>query len=208
MATTSLPPAPPLPLSAAINGRSLRELLSVTREELAACLKSDNLIAAARDNEKKFAGWMASTQWPELNGLVADHLLGFLEENVVTIFAGAWSKYVELRKAARETLDETKSTAAVALADHDFSWSINPEIDVLLNGAKVASIPFIIELAFVVCALELSLCKGAINRVSSGRCSCKAQISCGDFPPVWERSLAGVDLPGELRLTHPITIVH
>jgi hypothetical protein len=207
MASTSLPVAPPLPLSAAINGRSLRELLSVTREELAACLKSDNLVAAARDNEKKFAGWMASTQWPQLNGQVADHLLGFLEENVVTIFAGAWSKYVELRKVARETLDDTKSTAAVELAEHDFSWSINPEIDVLLNGAKVASIPFTIELACVVSALELSLYRGAINRVSSGRCSCKAQISCADFPPVWERSLAGVDLPGELRLTHPITIV-
>lgn len=210
MATTSLPVVPPLPLSAGatIDGRPLRSLLSVTREELAARLDSDTLVAAARDNEKKFASWMVSTHWPQLTGRVADHLLGFLEENVVTIFAGAWSKYAELRKAARETLEAEKSTVDVALADHDFTWSIRPEIDVLLNGSQVASIPFTIELACAVSALELSLCKGAINRVSSGKCSCKAQISCADFPPVWERPLAGVDLPGELRLTHPITIIH
>ena len=212
MTTTSLPVANPLPLSAAtVDGRTLRELLSVTREELAARLNSDTLVAAARDNEKKFASWMASTHWPQLTGQVADHLLGFLEENVVTVFAGAWSKYAELRKAARETLDDTKSTVDVVLADHDFTWSIRPEIDVLLNGAKVASIPFTIEsplAAFAATRLELSLCKGAINGVSSGKCSCKAQISCADFPPVWERPLAGVDLPGEMRLTHPIAIVH
>lgn len=209
MATTSLPVAPPLPLPAAtVDGRTLRELLSVTREELAAGLSSDTLVAAARDNEKKFANWMASTHWPQLTGQVAGHLLGFLEENVVTIFAGVWSKYAELRKAAHETLNDTKSTIDVALADHDFIWSIRPEIDVLLNGAKVASIPFAIELACAISVLELSLCKGAIDRVSSGKCNCKAQISCADFPPFWERSLAGVDLPGELRLTHPITIVH
>jgi hypothetical protein len=209
VATTSLPVAPPPPLSAAtVDGRTLRELLSVTRDELAACLNSDTLVAAARDNEKKFASWMATTHWPQLTSQIADHLLGFLEENVATIFLGAWSKYAELRKAARETLDDTKSTVDVALADHDFVWSIRPEIDVLLNGAKVASIPFTVELACAVTALELSLCKGAINRVNSGKCNCKAQISCADFPRVWERPLAGVDLPGELRLTHPITIVH
>lgn len=208
MATPSLPVAPPLSAVATVDGRTLRELLSVTREELAARLNSDTLVAAAHDNEQKFASWMASSHWPQLTSQVADHLLGFLEENVVTIFAGAWSKYVELRKAARETLGDTKSTVDVALADHDFIWSIRPEIDVLLNGAKVASIPFAIELACAVSALELSLSKGAIKRVSSGKCSCKAQISCANFPPFWERPLAGIDLPGELRLTHSITIVH
>lgn len=210
MATPSLPVTSPLPFSAAttVDGRTLRELLSITREELAARLNSDTLVAAARDNEKQFASWMTSTHWPQLTSQVADHLLGFLGENVVTIFAGVWSKYAELRKAARETLDDTKSTVDVALADHDFTWSIRPEIDVLLNGIKVASLPFTIELVCVVSALELSLSKGAINRVGSGKCSCKAQIQCADFPPVWERPLAGVDLPGELRLTHPITIVH
>lgn len=210
MSNNPLPPAAQLPLAAAVmvDGRTLRELLSVTQAELAAHLDSDALVAAARDHENKFASWMASTHWPQLSGQVADHLLGFLEENVVGIFAGAWSKYAELRKAARETLDDTASTVNVALADHDFTWSIKPEIDVLLNGAKVASIPFTIELACAVSALELSLRNGAVNRVSSGKCSCKAQIRCADSAPIWERPLAGVDLPGEIHLTHPVAIVH
>lgn len=198
---TSRPPV----TATTVDGRTLQEFLNVSREELAARMNSDTLVRAARDNEMEFANWMATTHWPHLTDQVADHLCGFLQENVVTIFAGAWSKYVELRRCAKETREDTKSTTDVALAEHDFKWEIDPDIDVLLNGVKVASIPFTIELACTVIGLELSLRQGSVYRVRGGRCNCKAGISCSGFP-IWDRSLAGVDLPGELRLTHPVSL--
>jgi hypothetical protein len=196
----------PITADATLDGRTLQEFLAVTRQELAARMSSDALVAAAKDNEKRFAQWMSSSHWPHLSDQVAEHLCGFLQENVVSIFAGAWSKYAELRKCAKETRDDPGSTLDVALADHDFSYEMKPSIDVLLNGQKVATIPFSIEITCAASGLELSLREGAVYRVRGGRCNCKAQILCSGFP-VWERPLAGIDLPGELRLTRPIAIV-
>lgn len=196
----------PITADTTVDGRTLQEFLAVTREELAARMSSDTLVAAARDNEKKFSQWMSQSHWPQLSGQVADHVCGFLQDNVVGIFAGAWSKYAELRKCAKETRDNPGSTMSVALAEHEFTYGMEPAIDVRLNGATVASIPFAIELTCATTGLELYLKQGSIHAVRSGRCNCKARILCSSFP-VWDRALAEIDLPGELHLSRPIALV-
>jgi len=195
-----------LTTEASVDGRTLQEFLAITQQELASRMNSDMLVAAAQDKKKQFSEWMSLTHWPHLSDQVAENLCGFLQENVVGIFAGAWSKYAELRKCAKETREDPNSTIDVSLADHEFTYAVAPAVDILLNGEKVASIPFSIEVTCKVSGLVLSLKQGAVYRVRTGKCNCTTQILCAGYS-VWDHPLANIDLPGELRLSKPVTLV-
>lgn len=189
---------------ATVDGRTLREFLAVTQQDLAARMDSKMLVASARDDGKQFTTWMTQTQWPHLSVGVAEHVCDFLKENLVRVFAGIWAKYSELKRCAKETREEG-STMDVALADHDFTYEMEPGVDVLLNGMKVAHIPFKVVVTCTVSGLELFLKQGCVYQVRSGKLDCKAEIRCGESV-VWNRELAGVNLPGELHLSKPIAL--
>jgi hypothetical protein len=196
-----------MPISADVieDGRTVQELFAVTRTELAAKISSKMLVAAAQDDTKQFTSWVKKTRWPQLPDQIAGELCSYLQENVVSIFAGAWAKYAELKRSARETCEHPETTETVALGQHDFSYEITPQIDVLLDRVKVATIPFQLGITFALSGLELVLKKGAVCEVMSGTCDCKAEIRCAGSP-IWERTLRKVNLPGELELTRPIVL--
>ena len=187
-----------------INGQRLKDFLGVTRKELEASLDRKTLVAAARDEGKQFSRWMTATKWQGLSQGVADHVCGFLQEDLVGVFAGAWSKFAELNRCAKETRKEG-TTSDISLASHDFTYEIEPRVDVLLDGVKVAEIPFKLELTCEVNGLDLFLTQGCVYQVRSGKCDCKAKIYCAE-KLVWTRNLASVNLPGELHLSRPITL--
>ncbi len=190
-----------------VDGRTLSDFLGVTRDELADSMDAKMLLAAAKDKRRQFAGWMEQTHWTGLSDQVAEHVCGFLGENLAGIFAGAWAKYSEMTKAAKETLDDPARTVDIGLADHEFEYELEPSVDILLNGKSVAKIEFKITAKFAVSALELSLKKGCAYRVRCGKCDCKAEIACAGTT-VWERNLLEVELPGELNLKKPVALAH
>lgn len=194
-----------LNLNTAIDGQTLEEFLGVTRKELEASLDNKMLVAAARYDRKQFSRWITETKWQGLPQGVADHVCGFLQANLVGVFAGAWAKFSELKKAAGETCNEG-ITIDVSLASHDFTYEIEPQVDVLLDGVKVAEIPFKIELICEVNGLDLFLKQGCVYQVRSGKCDCTAEIHCAE-KLVWTRKLPSVNLPGELHLSKPIPLV-
>ena len=193
-----------LDLDETIDGQTLKTFLGVTRQELEARLDSKTLVAAAREEGKRFSRWMAQTNWQGLPAGVTDHVCGFLREDVVGVFAEAWGKYAELKKCARETRQEG-TTIDVSLASHDFAYELEPHVDVLLNGVKVAEIPFQIELTCEVNGLDLFLKDGCVYQIRSGKCDCSAAIRCAKTV-VWTRKLAEVNLPGLLHLSKPIPL--
>jgi hypothetical protein len=192
-------------LGVTVDGRTVQELFAVTRTELATRMNSKMLVAAAQDDTKQFSSWVKKTRWSQLPDQVADELCGYLQENLVSIFAGAWAKYAELKKCARETCEHPESTETVAFGQHDFAYEIAPQIDVLLDHVKVATIPFQIGITFSFSGLELVVKKGAVCRILSGTCDCKAEIRCAGSM-IWERTVRKLDLPGELDLKHPIVL--
>jgi hypothetical protein len=159
------------------------------------------LAADAQDEEKQFSSWMAETHWPQLS----DQVCGFQQRNLVSIFAGMWAQYGELKKSAKETRAHPGSTETVALAKHDFTYNTAPQVDVLINRVKVATISFQIGLTCAVSGLELFLKQGAVYRITSGSCDIKAQISCAG-QLILERTVRKLDLPGELQLSKPIVL--
>jgi len=193
-----------LKLDATIDGQTLEKFLGVTREELETNLDSKTLVASARDEHKQFSRWMAQTKWQGLPAAVADHVCGFLQEDLVGVFAGAWSKFAELNRCAKETRKEG-TTSDISLASHDFTYEIKPHVEVLLDGVAVAEIPFTIGLTCEVSGLDLFLKLGSVYQIRSGKCDCNADIRCGETV-VWTRKLADVNLPGVVHLSKPIPL--
>lgn len=189
-----------------VDGQSLGQLFGVTTQALSAQMNNQMLLRAAEAKGNQLAKWVAGAQGGgHLCEQVAEHVCTSLTQNLGDVFAGAWSKYSELKQCARETRKDPKSTTDVALADHDFTWTMDTGVDVQLNGKKVASIPFTFAATCTVSGLELTLKQGSVVQVRSGKLNCEAQIRCANNV-VWTRALGGVNLPGELRLSKPIAL--
>jgi hypothetical protein len=137
---------------------------------------------------------------------VAAATCGLLSDNVVDIFAGAWCKFSELKKCAKETVKHQGSMSSVVVGDHDFTYEIEPKLEIQLNGKKVGEIPFTIEVTFTVNAMVLEIMAGTVRKVRTGRLKWSAHIKCGS-KEVWSHELGGLDLPGELNLRHPMPIL-
>jgi hypothetical protein len=192
-------------IDSTLDGKNLKDFLKVTKAEIAEKLDGHALVNAASDEKKQLISRMAETQWRLLPDQMAEHVCGFLEENVVDIFATAWSQFYELKRQARETRDDKKTTMDVALADHDFTYEMEPSVELLLDGVSVKTIPFRVAMTCTVEGLILGLKQGAVYRVRSGHCNAKAEIRCAG-KVVWERPLFGTNLPGELKLTKPLVL--
>lgn len=188
-----------------LDGRTLRELLDVAPKDLTLRMNNKSLMAAADSDSGQLAQWIARGQSSNFSDQVAEHLCDALNDNLAGVFAGAWSKYTELKKFAKQTREDPTSTMDVALADHDFTHEIDCAVDVLLDGTKVASIPFALTVSCTVSGLELWLKQGCVYQVRSGKMDCEAEIRCAQTV-VWTRALTGVNLPGELHLAKPIAL--
>src|SRR5215472_16893696 len=112
----------PVTIDATLDGVRLKDFLNVSKAEIAEKLDGHALVDAANDKKKQLIARMAEAQWKLLPDQVAEHVCGFLEENVVDIFAAVWSQLYELKRHARETRDHAKTTIDVTLADHDFTY--------------------------------------------------------------------------------------
>jgi hypothetical protein len=195
----------PVAVDTTVDGKKLKDFLNVTRAAIAQKLDGRTLLESAGNEKKQLIARMAETQWNLLPDQVAEHVCGFLEENVVDIFAATWSQMYQLQKHARETRDDPKTSIDVTLTDHDFTYKLEPALELLLDGVPVKSIPFCVAMTCTVEGLVLGLKEGAVHVVRSGRCNATAEIRCADNV-VWERPLFGTSLPGELKLAKPIVL--
>src|SRR5260370_35210782 len=164
-----------LKVGARIDGRTLEDFLGVTRDELVTKLDNKTLVAAARDDGKRLSTWLSQTKWQHLPGGMADQVCNFLQANLIDVFAGAWAKYGELKKYARETR-KNGNTLDVSLAEHEFTYEMEPPGEILLTGKKITQIPCTIQLICAVGGRVLYLKKGCVRQVRSGKCTGKANI--------------------------------
>jgi hypothetical protein len=191
--------------NAIINGQTLQSLLRISSKDLANGLDKDTLLREARQ-DGSFSKWLAQTQWPSLSESAASSACSLMSNNVVDIFAGAWSKFSELTKCAKETVKHPGSTSDVVVGDHDFTYENKPALEILLDGKSVGEIPFTVGVTFTVNAMVLTITSGCVTKVLVGRLKWSAYVKCGS-KEVWSHELGELDLPGELKLHDPISIL-
>jgi hypothetical protein len=187
------------------SGRSLQNFLEVTEEQLAHSLNEKVLADAARSDTKELASWVERAKWDGMPQELGHHVAGFLQDDAVDIFAGAWGKCYELKKCLEESRTNPRETSVVALTDHDFTYELSPTVDILVDGVKLGAIPFLVTLSCQISGLELQVRNGAIAGVRTGSADGTAEIACARNT-IWQRDLAHVSLPGKLHFKNAIRL--
>jgi hypothetical protein len=141
---------------------------------------------------------------PSLTGPIAEELLKALELDIVSHIVQAWSK-AEALKGHAHPKDPT-TIARVTLKDHDIKLTLDPELEVTLEGAPVWKLPLTIDVTTTVSAAALTLRAGAIESVEPGRLKFAGKVK-------WEKESLPLPLktkelaiPGRLTLSPPIPL--
>jgi hypothetical protein len=84
------------------------------------------------------------------------------------VLVRVWRKHKDLVTAARQTLEEPGSSATVILAAHDIHVDHQPEVEVLVEGVRVATVTFGLALDLKVEALVAVVLDGALVEIAQG----------------------------------------
>jgi len=129
-----------------------------------------------------------------------DHL--DLGELVVT----GWCQFADLTAAAKRTAAVPGSVEVVDLATHSITWTHNPQIDVLVNDARVATVHFELSIRFTVKGLAATVRNGRLVDFSSGGCDVIGALAA-EGRQLAQRE-AEFQLPLRVRLGDGIPLLH
>jgi hypothetical protein len=110
-------------------------------------------------------------------GTVAAAAAGLLGFGLGGLVVEGWREYHDLTAAARRTLTAPGSTELVRLAGHSLSFTRQPYISVLVNGADVATVQLGLNLTFDISVLVAEVSAGRLIALRSGRCDVTAQLA-------------------------------
>ncbi|MEU9234377.1 hypothetical protein [Streptomyces subrutilus] len=137
----------------------------------------------------------------QLGSLIA----GFLDLDLVALVAGGWAKHTALRDAARRTRQYPGSEEVVALATHAITSAHHPAVDVLVDGAPVATVDVGLTVVFRITALVAAVRDARLIAVRAGDCAVEAKLSVRQI--VVASREGRLDLPAELRLRSPVELL-
>jgi hypothetical protein len=98
------------------------------------------------------------------------HGLLNLDLDLGGLVVDGWCQFADLTAAAKHTAAVPGSEVVVDLATHSITWTHNPQIDVLVNDARVATVHFELSIRFTVKGLAATVRRGNLVRLSSGGC--------------------------------------
>jgi hypothetical protein len=186
------------------SGRKLSDFAGMTEAAVSAGLTEEVLRKAAKNESEKLTGWLQASKLEVVSGPVGDRLVGMLRDDMGGIFAGVWRRCADLKRSAEESLKSAEASTVV-LTDHEFSYEVEPEVDVYVNNVQFGAFKFVVKVLCTVEAMALQLEKGCVTAIRSGSCSGGAEISLAG-QEVWKREFVREDLPGELRMTKPVRL--
>ncbi|TMR95096.1 hypothetical protein [Nonomuraea basaltis] len=96
--------------------------------------------------------------------------------DVGMVLLNGWSKYRNLRAAARRTLDEPGTGQMVPIAEHQVVSHHEPYVEVQINGQPMGRVTFGVDLILHVTMLQASVRAGRLMRLTGGDCT--ASIVC------------------------------
>jgi hypothetical protein len=100
----------------------------------------------------------------------AAHGLLNLDLDLGEFVVDGWCQFADLTTAAKRTVSAPGSVEVVDLATHSITWTHNPQIDVLVNDARVATVHFGLSIRFKVTGLAATVRYGRLVDFSSGGC--------------------------------------
>ncbi|MET9881675.1 hypothetical protein ABZZ20_00685 [Streptomyces sp. NPDC006430] len=194
---TTAPVVEPLTVRAFLlgreEGRSTHELAEFLHENEAA----SGILPGVRG--------LTSTAGRAVETELASVIDGFLDLDLISLAAGGWSKHAALKAAARRTRRTLGSEEVVALATHSITSTHRPYVDVLVDGARAATVDVELTVVFRISGLVAVVRDGQLIALRGAACTVEARLS------VRQRVLLSrqgrLDLPATLHLHSPIDLL-
>jgi hypothetical protein len=118
---------------------------------------------------------------PGLRGFTRDEILRILADvlqlPIMDLLAAGWRKWDELIAAARRTLANPGESDVVELANRQITSSQHPRIEVELDGEKIATIDFEIEVTIEVHAVTAIVTSGKLSALRSGQADIEVTLA-------------------------------
>lgn len=130
---------------------------------------------------------------------ICDHVVDLLDISVIDVLLGAWKTQAEIRAGLRESAADPARTIVVQLARHAITSEHRPAIEVRAAGRAIATLHFPVDVAFEVEAVQLTLRRGEVAEIRSGRMQTRGTVKF-ESVVLFERQLEPLSLPGRLVL--------
>jgi hypothetical protein len=124
---------------------------------------------------------------------------------VPEVLMTGWRKYRELLEYTDPERHPPGVQDEVPLAKHTFRSAWTPEIDILVNGAQVATLAFDVELELSLDGAVLVIQDGRVVMLSTGECEASGKVSFHDRV-LFERTSDAQAIPGTIRFGDGIPI--
>lgn len=124
---------------------------------------------------------------------------------VPEVLMAGWRKYRELLAYADPERHPRGAQNEVPLAKHTFRSAWKPEVDILVNGAPVATLTFDVELELSLEGAVLVIQDGKVMTIATGECESSGKVSFHDRVLV-ERKSGTQALPGVIRFRDGIPL--
>ena len=111
-----------------------------------------------------------------VSGEVASAVEGLLDFDLGDLLLSGWCKHAEVRAAARRTAAAPGSAEVVALATHRVTSTHEPAVDLLVNGATVATVQLELRIEFLLKGIVVTVREGRLAAVRPGTCEVTATL--------------------------------
>ncbi len=130
---------------------------------------------------------------------------GLLDIDLIGMLVAGWRTHDDLTAAARRTLAAPGSTELVDVATHRVTTTQQPQVSVLVDGHRVATLQLGLSVVFDVSALVAGISAGRLTALHSGRCEITATLSIQGTDVATRQ--AHFELPGVVPLRPPIRLL-
>ncbi len=103
---------------------------------------------------------------------------GLLGLEVSDVLVGGWRRHHALVSAAEATQSNPLATEVVQLATHRISTAHRPYVDVLVSGAKIATVHFDLAMTFDIDGVLGTVRYARLVALHGGRCTVIAWLGC------------------------------
>jgi hypothetical protein len=104
---------------------------------------------------------------------------GLLNLNLGDVLVGGWRRHRGLATAAQNTRANPGASELVQLATHRITTSHRPHVDVVVNGATLATVGFELALTLDVDGVLATVRDAHLVSLHGGRCTVAVRLTCG-----------------------------
>lgn len=120
------------------------------------------------------------------------------------LLLAAWRKHDALAQAGRRTFEAPGAQEVVELLAHRITSAHRPSVDLSIDGVRLATLNFELQLSFLVEGLIATVYSGELVQIDSGNCDVAATLACEEIEIA--RGKGHFELPLAVRLEEPLRL--